>query len=247
MTKEQEIEMLKGLCKLITDRYRLCELYEKDCTNLSRWYASPSIYIIWGKSPGTSIYNKRQILSTEFEVAKERLIDVLNSDSVIMGYLKDLDIYEINPDYIRSNIDCIWTELSKNLKKYCLESLINNLTMGGNYNYYQPDVSARLIKEEPSLVEEAKRMNREHEAKRKPLVVSDEVACFLNEQNLGRDELIGQRIGPLYERYLDWNSYEFDLGEPVSKTKFTQSIKTMYGLKTKKVRKGQALDRAFTE
>lgn len=247
MDRNKEIEMLRGLCKTITDRYRLCELYEKDCTNISKWYASPSLYILWGKSLGSSIYNKRQILSTEFEVARERLIDVLNSDQVIRSYLKDLDIYEINPDYIRANIDCIWTELSRSVKKYCLESLINNLTMSGDYSFYQPDVSAKLIKEEPSLVKEAKRMNREHEAKKKPLVVSDEVACFLDEQNLGRDELIGQRIGPLYERYLDWTSYEFDLGEPVSKTKFTQSIKTMYGLNTKKVRKGQALDRAFTE
>lgn len=247
MNRDKEIEMLKGLCKLITDRYRLCELYEKDCTNISKWYASPSIYVIWGKSIGTSIYNKRQILSTEFEVARERLIDVLNSDQVIRSYLKDLDIYEINPDYIRANIDCIWSELSKSVKKYCLESLINNLTMSGDYAYYQPDVSARVIKEEPSLVEEAKKMHREHEAKKKPLVVSDEVACFLDEQGLGRDELIGQRIGPLYAQYQDWIYENPELDEHVSKTKFTQSIKTMYGLNTKKVRKGQVLDRAFTE
>jgi len=253
----QEIEMLKQITSIIKGRYLLCEVYEKNCTAISRWGENPSLYVLYGRQVGSSIYNRRQILSTEFTTAQNRLIDILNSDSVIRDNLSHLDVEPL--EYLRNNIQCIWTELQRNVRTYCLESLINNYTMSGDYGCYNSSVGARLElnrvhecspcetrQERP--MEEARELHREYKEevkkkKKRKIVTSDEVALFLKENGYDRDELIGQRIGVLYTEYLDWCSINPFAAE--SRTKFTQSIKTMYALNTKKVRKGYELDYAF--
>lgn len=246
MNNAQEIEMLKQITSIIKGRYLLCEVYEKNCTAISRWGENPSLYVLYGRQVGSSIYNRRQILSTNYSVAQGRLIDILNSDSVIRDNLSHLDVEPL--EYLRNNIQCIWTELQRNVRTYCLESLINNYTMSGDYGCYNPSVGARLELNEERPMEEARELHREYKEevkkkKKRKIVTSDEVALFLKENGYDKDELVGQRIRPLYAEYLDWCSVNPFAAE--SRTKFTQSIKTMYNLKTKKVRKEYELDYAF--
>ena len=246
MNNTQEIEMLKQITSIIKGRYLLCEVYEKNCTAISRWGENPSLYVLYGRQVGSSIYNRRQILSTEFTTAQNRLIDILNSDSVIRDNLSHLDVEPL--EYLRDNIQCIWTELQRNVRNYCLESLINNYTMSGDYGCYNPSIGARIELNEERPMEEVKELHREYreevkKKKKRKIITSDEVALFLKENGYDKDELIGQRIGVLYAEYLDWCSVNPFAAE--SRTKFTQSIKTMYALNTKKVRKGYELDYAF--
>lgn len=275
MNREQEIEMLKQITSIIKGRYLLCEVYEKGCTAISKWSENPSLYVLYGRQVGSSIYNRRQILSTEFTTAQDRLIDILNSDPVIRDNLSHLDVTaptsgdfvvqcashpssdagqvcrrhpDVEPlEYLRENIQCIWGELQRNVRTYCLESLINNYTMSGDYGCYNSSVGARIELNKERPMEEIKELHREYKEEKKKrkrkIVTSDEVALFLKESGYDKDELIGQRIGVLYAEYLDWCSVNPFAAE--SRTKFTQSIKTMYALNTKKVRKGYELDYAF--